>query len=96
MFDTLYDHRSRVSFRQHADLAEAPFLGSTSQHLSATLLSLPETVRSGSCSVNPKPPAHGALVGSNQLMRPHPGQICIRMPRLPPFVWTLHTISLLV
>ena len=31
-----------------------------------TIPLLPETVRSGTGSVNPKPPAHGALAGSNQ------------------------------
>ena len=31
-----------------------------------TMPLLPETVRSGTGSVNPKPPAHGALAGSNQ------------------------------
>src|SRR3954466_11245155 len=35
-------------------------------HCPTTIRSLPETVRSGTGSVNPKPPAHGALAGSNQ------------------------------
>jgi hypothetical protein len=35
-------------------------------HCPTNIPSLPETVRSGTGSVNPKPPAHGALAGSNQ------------------------------
>src|SRR6185295_18243072 len=35
-------------------------------HCPTTIPLLPETVRSGTGSVNPKPPAHGALAGSNQ------------------------------
>jgi len=35
-------------------------------HCPTNIHSLPETVRSGAGSVNPKPPAHGARVGSNQ------------------------------
>jgi hypothetical protein len=43
-----------------------PLLSYPAPHFPTTILSLPETVRSGTGSVNPKPPAHGALAGSNQ------------------------------